>query len=121
MTERQTGRTTRMLNEAVEQARAGRSVFIVHDSEIESDLTRRRLFTEYKDTGILPLTCCVDVRIGFDYQAMNCSYDYKERVGLLPSKDYVLFVDHHVLERKFSKVLAMMTRFDDPTGKYETI
>lgn len=97
---RQTGRTTRMLEEATRLAEDGREVYVVADSQHEAN------------------RCRILLGRGSRVRALAWS-DERVTWGSIggairgASRDAVVLFDHHAIEDRFAPVLEMLHRFDE--------
>ena len=98
---RQTGRTTRMMQYAVEEAKAGKAVYIVFSTIHECERLSRDID---HSLGIKFETRASLGRNSLDFRHMQIT-------GAHPN--VLLLVDHHVLEQEFSRVLEMWSQFDE--------
>ena len=98
---RQTGRTTRLLAHAKRLAREGRAVYVVVDSEREKDRlewvcgAERSLGISFETLGSLP---------NFDLHTMTLRGSHA---------NCVVLVDHHVIESRCGRMLAMLHAYDE--------
>ncbi len=100
---RQTGRTTRMLEEALYQARVqGRAVYVVMPYENLRELYASNPKYHCLRFETLHSLRTLDLRTG-------------RLVGAHPN--CLVFVDHSVLEMHFSWLVAQSTRFDAPAAE----
>ncbi len=93
---RRTGRTSRMLDEAKRLASDGVPVTVIASTQSHANVMRAQCHgfaIEFLSFG------CV---LNFDWQEMRFRGDHET----------VVLVDHHVIERKFSRILEMLHRFD---------
>lgn len=96
---RGTGRTTRMLEHAKKLAREGRAVYVIADNT--EDARRLQMHCGEPSLGIkfeTPLTLG-----NFDWEQMRIR-------GAHPN--CVVIVDHHAIEDRFARVLAMLHAYD---------
>ena len=96
---RSTGRTGRMMREAIRLAEAGQDVVVV----VAGAKQAHDLFVEY-DLITMPLVHLTTEAVAnrdIDWMSMRM-----KRTGM------VLLVDHYVLERRYPKILEMLHRFD---------
>lgn len=95
---RRTGRTTRMLEEAVRLEQDGRAVYVIVSTRQEVKSIRSLLPEEtsikLETPGSLP---------SFDFETWHL-------MGAHPN--CVVLVDHFVLEQRFRKILSEWVRFD---------
>lgn len=101
---RATGRTTRMVEHALDLARAGRAVYVVSRQYRE---LQREVDAKMPSSGIL---CEPTVPSHFDWRTMR---------GLGSHPNCVWLVDHHVIEGdpQFAAMFEMMTRYDEAGAK----
>lgn len=97
------GRTTRLLAEAISQDRSGRAVYVLtldasHAESLKEECLR-----------IAP-----DVRIKFEAAGClrNLSWEQVRLVGAHPN--CLVLIDHAAIEAKFGALLQMLHRFDAP-------
>lgn len=95
---RQTGRTTRMLAEAVTLAKAGRAVYVVVANEREVE----------RIESLLPDN--LGIQVETEYSLGNLDWESLRLVGAHPN--CVVLVDHYAIESKFRQALAMLQRYD---------
>lgn len=101
---RQTGRTTRLLKEAIRLLIAGRQVCVVASSREEASRFRRVFREELGAVGeSVVVKALREVRY-FNWHAMNFPG--------LPS-DVEVLIDHHAIELEFGALLEMWERFDE--------
>ena len=95
---RQTGRTTRMMEEAKALARAGRAVYVV----LAYPAHKRHL--EDKDT----------VRLGIKFETPTTlsNFDWGTMTLTGAYQNCAVLVDHYAIESHFSRLLAMLHRYD---------
>ncbi len=97
---RRTGRTSRMLDEAKRLASDGVPVTVIASTHSHANVMRAQCHgyaIEFLSFG------CV---LNFDWQEMRFRGD----------RETVVLVDHHVIERAFSRILEMLHRFDRRDG-----
>lgn len=109
-----TGRTHRMLEEAVREARNGRNVIVVCFHH-HIPIMRQRLATMVGDAEWL----CFDRLALADSSGLitlrpvgKC-FDWKQMRYLDTPLEVLTLVDHHVIETMYSRMLAMLQRWDD--------
>lgn len=102
---RQTGRTTRMIKQAVELAKAGKAVYIVaftleHKAGIE-----RRMDNEGIDFE----------RLGIKVEAQYHLPEFDWKTMTLPGAhpNCVVLVDHATIESRYRHLLEMLHRYDE--------
>ena len=100
---KRTGRTTRMLNEAIRLADEGRAVYVIAASHDHA----RRL------SALLPEDCGVkveppDAKGNLDWQATRLQGGHP---------NCVVLVDHYAIEKHYWCLLDMWHRFDAPGGE----
>jgi hypothetical protein len=111
----QTGRTTRLLQEAVSLAKEGKRVFVV---SVGNTLLRGLCSfpPELKEAlRRFPPSPPAGVRVGKGSVVfINSSSDVInwENLTLRGYKDYVLLVDHYTIEQKFKPHLEMLFRYN---------
>lgn len=98
MTQRQSGRTTRMLAEAGRLAKDGRAVYVIAANEVE----RRRL------QSMLPNDSPVKVETGSS--PGNFDWDQLALRGAHPNCE--VLVDHYAIEMRYSRILNELHRYD---------
>lgn len=99
------GRTTRMLQEAIEKARSGRAVYVLsanstHAQQLE--LRCSELCSQYKLLGI-KFETPESLGSGFDWRYMRLP-------GAHPN--CLLLVDHFAIEQHFFEMLKMLHSYD---------
>lgn len=94
-----TGRTGRMLNDAVRKARDGRAVYVVAADGNQAKEFERRL---PDDLGI-KVEIWGGVSAQLDIQSMRLR-------GAHPN--CLILIDHYAIERAFGPLLSMLHRFD---------
>ena len=100
MTARQSGRTTRMLQEAKELAQAGRAVYVICAN-------RSHVLALTADRGAE-----LDA-LGVKFETVeSVSIDWNTLRMLGAHPNCAVLIDHHAIERKFSAVLEMLHRYD---------
>lgn len=95
---RQTGRTTRMMEEAKASARAGRAVYV-----IVSHLAYVRFF-EDEET--------IQLGIKFETPTSMSNFDWPTMSPKGAHPNCVVLVDHYAIESYFSRMLAVLHRYD---------
>ena len=105
-TKRRTGRTTRMLQYAMQLSELGRAVYIIAANEKQAKDLRLQLGNEPHGIKVETESSLGD----FDWQ----------RLTVPGAHPYCVFlVDHYAIERKFGALLNMLTNFDNPPMKEE--
>lgn len=102
---RQTGRTTRMILEAIRQATNGRAVYILAASIPQQRFLAQRL----RDLEVECLNIKVETTASLGY-IPDLSPEPRLR-GAHPN--CVLLVDHHYLEVMYGAILDAWTRYDE--------
>lgn len=99
-----TGRTTRMLEEAVRLAREGRAVYVLMVNDQEAKDAQQTCNDLWKGTnhGIK----CESIA------AMGPHFDWNRMFVLGAHHNCVFLVDHYVIESRFHSILDMLMRFD---------
>ena len=101
MDARQTGRTTRMLAEAKELAKAGRAVYIIAATKSDARHMESMAGDEMRDLGI---------KIGAPSSIGNFYWDQMQLLGAHPN--CVVLVDHYAIEMRYAAMLRMLHRWD---------
>jgi hypothetical protein len=97
---RQTGRTTRMMQEAKRIAEAGRAVYVMAANEQH----RRTLLSEFPDAGSLGIKVeTPDSLPNFDWRRLHSP-------GAHPN--CVFLVDHFAIESQFPALIEMLRRYE---------
>lgn len=97
-----TGRTTRMVEEAIRLAKEGKMVYLVFNTVRDCrEFSLKHRLTEHRLIKTFHMS-----HPDLNWETMQIDY------GL---KDAVTLVDHYVIECRYSKVLDMLHRFDPPT------
>lgn len=94
---RQSGRTTRMIAEAKKLADAGRAVYVITSSE----RYRRELAVVANDD-----------RIKFETELSVGNLDWFDIKLRRAHPNCVVLIDHYAIEKKLSKLLEMLHRYD---------
>lgn len=109
-TKRRTGRTTRMLDEAIETLLEGDDVLIVGADRVHTNYLRWVLYERADSMGFnvrsLPEHRCIlatPAEAEFNWTSM-CSVKYPT---------YITYVDHFTVEMRWAGVLLAWTRYDD--------
>lgn len=102
---RATGRSTRMLMEAVALAKEGRRVTVVVPG---AQTYHAHMLLE--EAGVATL-------VKVERPTFLARIDFMERDMRVRGEDgsHVLLIDHYVLEERYHALLAMLTRYDSPT------
>lgn len=98
---RGTGRTTRMIEEAVREARKGRQVYILAGSDRDEIRLRSLLPQDVQDT----VTVVSDQTLGYLIDPY-----YLRLSGVDP--DHLLLIDHYYIEHRYGKLIDMWMRYD---------
>ena len=101
--QRQTGRTTRMLREAVALAQAGRAVYVLAATVAQARAMK------------LQVGCGVAERLGIKFgtpKSIDLNWERMYLPGAHPN--CVLLADHYAIELHLEKALAMLHRYDLP-------
>ena len=98
-----TGRTTRMLAEARELAKAGRAVYILAASEAHARGLEEMAGDEMRDLGIK-----IEVPSGLG------NFDWVQMKLWKAHPNCVVLVDHYVIESRYAAMLRMLHRWDSP-------
>ena len=106
--DRGTGRTTRMLNHAIECLAAGKQVHIVVATMNEEYLMRNYLLEKYQQQTI------AGVLTFHGMYAKDIDWDRMTIYGLDKDRSVVLF-DHHAVEEKIKPAFEVMHQFDLPS------
>lgn len=98
---RATGRTTRMLEDAINQAKNGRAVYVIaantnqmRSLEILGGKEARELGVKFETVGTLG---------NFDWHTMRIAGAHK---------NCLVIVDHYAIEHEFASILEMLHRYD---------
>ncbi len=91
-----TGRTTRMVQHAVELAKQGRAVYVVMANDHQAQEFQKIIPTQ---SGIK-----------FETHLSNLDWETMRLLGAHPN--CVVLVDHYVIERRFSAMLEMLHAYD---------
>lgn len=98
---RQSGRTTRLLKEAIDLVKAGRAVYVIG--------TNKQHCWHLKNAADLLVP---DVGIKFETPETLSNLDW-ETVSLKGAHpNCIVLVDHATIEARFSKLIEMLHRFD---------
>lgn len=99
---RRSGRTTRMLKEAMKLAQEGRAVYIVAHTSSQVKELENRLGPAGEQLGI---------KVDVPEFLGNLSWETLTLTGAHPN--CVVLVDHHTIEARFAGMLEMLHRFDE--------
>jgi hypothetical protein len=102
MTVRQTGRTTRMLEEAKDLAKAGRAVYVIAATWRHARALQRQVDNDMPNSSI---KCEPPSASSFSWKTLSV-------LGAHPN--CVFLVDHYAIEQEFALMLEMLTRYDQP-------
>lgn len=100
---RRTGRTTRMLEDAMGLARNGRAVYVIGATKRHADMLKGIAGPEADRLGIKFETARERGLGNMDWETMSLQ-------GAHPN--CVVLVDHYAIESKFAAVLEMLHRYD---------
>ena len=97
---RQTGRTTRLLEEAKHLAMAGRAVYVMAANEQH----RRTLLAEFPDAA----------RLGIKVETPDSlpNFDWRRLHSLGAHPNCVFLVDHFAIESQFPAMIDMLRRYE---------
>lgn len=100
---RASGRTTRMLEEAIQLAKEGRAVYVLFSSKNHCDQMERCPDIEkYKELGI-KFEHPASLGQGLDLENLRL-------IGAHPN--CILLVDHHLLAMRYGRIFEMFHRYD---------
>jgi hypothetical protein len=97
---RQTGRTTRMMEEALKMCRQGKAVYLLFATHSESESCK------HSELGQRILF------LGGKFESRLENYDFGQMKLLGAHPNCTVLVDHHVLETVFKKQVEMLEQFD---------
>lgn len=103
---RQTGRTTRMLEHAVELSKQGKTVYVI---AADKDHVKRLQYMIHK------MTDGADHGIKVTTQIKMRNLDLLTMEILGAPKNCKVLVDHHAIEEEFAPLLEMLMRYDSPS------
>jgi len=113
---RATGRTARMLLEAVKLAKQGKTVYLVADSSMQVKYLEARLPIDIRQSTTYDGSYGVTMSIGegrIKIISANLGHiDWDELTVMGADLQAVAFVDHFAIESRFRKLLEMYHRFD---------
>lgn len=101
----QSGRTTRMLEEAIRLASEGRAVYLVFPTLQRCESVKRGKMRELTGRERTP-------GIKFETPETLTNIDWHTMTLARAHPNCVLLVDHHVIEQRFAAMLKMLHRFD---------
>lgn len=98
-----TGRTTRMMEEALAAKATGREVIVI----VKDEAQRQHIEGNFDTAGL---------RV----EPINAHPHFDWRRLTIPGagEKFAFFVDHYVIEEKFAAMLEMLHRFDPPTANF---
>lgn len=99
----QTGRTTRMVQEAERLAKTGRAVYLVF-------ATPGHAYQELQKFGA---DKAVNLGVSFEHLGGLNTLDLAQMRLVGAHSNCVVLVDHHAIELRFGPVLEMLHRFDE--------
>src|SRR5690554_3869400 len=102
---RGTGRTTRMVQDAVEQARNGRAVYIIC-----ADPYHKQEIDHIVNNFILSKTEKSNIKLETPESVGNFSFETMSLRGA--HSNCRVFVDHYTIERRFRLMLEELHRYD---------
>lgn len=117
---RGTGRTTRMLEHAIEKADKGVYVFVVAATNDHALLLRQQLckMCEGKIAGTKVYTKANGQISVESSENKQFEWDRMSFIGAHPSCETL--VDHYAIESRFRNILEMLTRFDQKNERSQT-
>lgn len=109
LSKRLTGRTTRMLEHAVELSKEGKTIYLIMASEREAKRARRQL------NGMIG-RASHGIKAGtLDTLEILGDFSLKEMRFYRPRPNIEVLVDHFIIELEYAKLLEMLQRYDAPT------
>lgn len=102
---RQTGRTTRMIKQAVELAQAGKAVYIVAFNLVHKAGIERRMESEGIDFERL------GIKVEIQYRLPELDWTTMTLPGAHPN--CVVLADHATIEGRYRRLLEMLHRYDE--------
>ena len=108
-----TGRTTRMLLDALRLCHDGQAVYVVAANIADSARLNRMLDTLGRTEDEKDGPAFVKVETGWSLGNLN--WETLTLVGAYPN--CVVLMDHYAIETHFSRMLEMLTRYDLPVTK----
>lgn len=103
--QRRTGRTTRMLNEALKISAQGNAVYVVGDSAHHAIRLRHQFIGMNPPQGH-------GIKFENANQLPELDWQTLQLRGAHPN--CIVLVDHYAIERRYAHVLEMLCRFDQP-------
>lgn len=100
-TQRQTGRTTRMLADAVRLAKGGRAVYVIAANKREAERLQQLVGEEVRELGI-----------HFEIPRSPGNFSWTAMALIGAHQNCVVLADHYAIELEFSRVLEMLHRYD---------
>jgi hypothetical protein len=121
-----TGRTTRLLKEAVSLAKEGKTVFVISTgNSLVRGLRSQDFPDELKHSWYAPQSSYPSVKVKngeivfFRAESGNIDWENLTIRGYPSTEDKtVVLVDHYVIEMKFKKLLNMLHRYDPDCGNF---
>ena len=111
---RQTGRTTRMMQEAIRLAREGRAVYVMFPTVDMGRDVQKTMLPQLMADG-------PPVRIKFETPGtLETSFSWERMELRTAHPNCVVLVDHHVIERRFGRLLEAWTQFDQANAGSDT-
>jgi len=104
-TKRGTGRTTRMLEEAIKQAEAGRAVYVV-------GAKANHVWALEEAVKDICGKSASSLGIKFETAHTVGNFDWKTLTLRGAHPNCVVLVDHYAIEAEFARMLEMLHRFD---------
>lgn len=105
---RQTGRTTRMLLDAVEASKSGKEVYVL----ISNHDFLQKIFVLANEVGIKDYIKNSSIKIRVISSNHNDDWDWDSYRLLGVGDETAVFVDHIVIERKYEKILSELHKYD---------
>ena len=101
---RRSGRTTRMLQEAIDYAKKGRAVYVIAATHNHAQNLERTLHYYFNITEDL----------GIKFETFDSLRTFDEQAFILHGAhpNCVVLIDHYAIERKYYKILEMLHRYD---------
>jgi len=96
---RQTGRTTRMVRQAIEAASSGRAVYILAERHIHAYIAD--LIPNRQELGIKIET------------PGDLHFDWTHMVATSAHPNCLFFVDHYTIEQRYARLLAEYHAYDE--------
>lgn len=101
VSKRNSGRTTRMIDEALRLSREGRAVYVIMDNMERARYHQRKLDHEYPYSGVK-----------FETPSSPGNFDWGSLRLIGAHPNCVVLVDHFAIERKFGAILDELYRYD---------